>query len=157
MEATAIVVLVLGIIVSVVIILGAIFGVMYFVVRPMARRSDQAARQEYPDARLVDTSASFFGQESRGAAQMRGNGTLIVTDSEIIFKQWVTNREFRIPLRAIQSIENPNSFLGKSRFTPLLKISFVDDTGKIDAMAWQVHELSGVQQAIEEARAKAVD
>jgi hypothetical protein len=154
---TEIVLLIVGILVIAALTLGIIFGVLYFVARPMARRRGQVARQQYPDARLVDETASFFGQESRGAGQMRGNGTLIVTDSEIIFQQWVTNREFRIPLRSIQSIENPTSFLGKSRFAPLLKISYLDDTGRVDSMAWQVRDLSGAQRVIEEARGEAAD
>ncbi len=153
MEDTATILQVLATVTIVLVTLGISFGVLFFVLRGVARRSDQAARQQFPDARLVDAGASFFGQESRGAGQMRGNGTLIVTGSEVIFQQWVTNREFRIPLRAIQSIENPTSFLGKTRGTPLLKIGFLDDAGRADSMAWQVRDLGGVQRVIEEARA----
>jgi len=101
----------------------------------------------------IDRAASFFGQESRGATQMRGNGTLILTDTDLIFEMWVPNREFRIALRSIQSIENPTSFLGKSRFTPLLKVVYINDQGTADSMAWQVTDLSNWMRLINEARA----
>ncbi|MCI0354243.1 MAG: hypothetical protein L0099_04260 [Acidobacteria bacterium] len=123
------------------------------VLKRVAQRSRNAASQQYPDARLIDAGALFFGQQSRGVRQLRGNGTLIVTDSDILFQQWVLNREFRIPLAAIQSIENPTSFLGKWQGVPLLKINFLNDSGQADAIAWRVRDLSGVQRVIEEARA----
>jgi hypothetical protein len=133
--------------------LAVIFRLVFGRLRGVAQRSESTARQQYPDARLIDAGALFFGQESRGVTQMRGNGTLIVTDSDVIFQQWVTNKEFRIPLSAIQSIENPTSFLGKWQGVPLLKINFLDDSGQADAMAWRLRDLSGVQRVIEEARA----
>lgn len=84
---------------------------------------------------------------------MRGNGTLILTDSELIFEMWIPNRQFRIPLQSIQAIENPTWFLGKSRFKPLLKVVYINDQGATDAMAWQVVDLNGWMRLINEARA----
>lgn len=130
-----------------------VFGGVFVVLRNVARQKEASARQRYPEARQIDRAASFFGQESRGVTQMRGNGTLILTDSDLIFEMWVPNREFRIPLRSIQAIENPTSFLGKSRFTPLLKVVYTNDQGATDSMAWQVRDLSGWMRLINEARA----
>lgn len=142
-----------GIVLGILVGIGIVFRLVFGRLRGMARQSEENARQQYPDARLIDAGALFFGQQSRGVTQMRGNGTLIVTDSEVIFQQWVTNKEFRIPLSAIQSIENPTSFLGKWQGVPLLKINFLDDSGQPDAMAWRLRDLSGTQRVIEEARA----
>jgi hypothetical protein len=130
-----------------------VFGGVLVVLRNMARQKEASARARYPNARQIDRAASFFGQESRGAAQMRGNGTLILTSSDLIFEMWVVNKEFRIPLQSIQSLENPSSFLGKSRFTPLLKVVYTNEQGTTDAMAWQVPDLSGWMRHINEARA----
>jgi hypothetical protein len=130
-----------------------IFGAVFFVLGKVARTKEAGARERYPTARRVDRGASFFGQESRGAMQMRGNGTLILTDSELIFEMWVPDREFRIPLRSIQSLENPRWFLGKSRFARLLKVAYTDAQGSTDAMAWQVADLAGWMRQINEARA----
>jgi hypothetical protein len=142
-------VLVLGLAV----VLAVVFGGTLAVLGKTARQKEASARERYPNARRIDRAASFFGQESRGPMQLRGNGTLILTDSDLIFEQWVTNAEFRIPLRSIQSLENPKSFLGKSRFAPLLKVVYRSDQGTTDSMAWQVPDLSGWMQAINAARA----
>ncbi len=130
-----------------------VFGGTFVGLRQTARRKEASARERYPDAKQIDRAASFFGQESRGATQMRGNGTLILTATDLIFEQWVMNKEYRIPLQKIQALENPTSFLGKSRFAPLLKVVYLNDQGVKDSMAWQVPDLSGWMRQINEARA----
>ncbi|RMD73560.1 MAG: hypothetical protein D6823_13145 [Chloroflexi bacterium] len=112
-----------------------VFAGVLVVLRYTARQKEASARERYPTARQID-HASFFGKESRGVTQLRGNGTLILTDSELIFELWVPNTAFRIPLRSIQALENPTSFLGKSRVTPLLKVVYTNAQGSTDAMAW---------------------
>lgn len=129
-----------------------LFGGLLIILRSVARRKEADARCRYPQAHRIDRAASFFGQQSRGVAQLRGNGTLILTDSELIFEMWLPKREYRIPLTSIESLETPKSFLGKSRFTPLLQIIFHHEDGTKDAMAWQVRDLSGWMQQIEETR-----
>lgn len=142
---------VLTITVITLVMLVVIGGGVILLVRAMARRNQRAAEQEYPNARHIEPVANFFGQQSRGIRQLRGNGTLILTDSELIFKQWVTNKVFRIPLSAIQAIENPTSFLGKWQGAPLLKIVYSVDGG-MDAMAWRVRDLNEMMRLINEAR-----
>jgi L-2-hydroxyglutarate oxidase LhgO len=67
----------------------------------VARQKEAQARERYPNARQIDRTANFFGQESRGVTQIRGNGTLILTDSDLIFEMWVPNKQLRIPLRSV--------------------------------------------------------
>jgi hypothetical protein len=117
-----------------------IFGGILISLGYMARQKEAQARQRYPTARKIDRAASFFGQQSRGVMQLRGNGILILTDTELIFELWVPKRMVHIPVETIRSVENPRSFLGKSRFTPLLKVVFVDEHGVEDAIAWQVRD-----------------
>jgi hypothetical protein len=133
--------------------LAVVFVGVIVVLSYVARQKEARARERYPNARQIDRAASFFGQESRGVRQLRGNGTLILTDSDLIFEMWVPNKQLRIPLRSIQTIENPKSFLGKSRFTPLLKVVYVNEEGTTDAMAWQVRDLDGWMRLIDAARA----
>lgn len=154
MDATDGMLTVIGMILGLLAVLGIVFGLVFVALRRMAQRRREAAHQQYPDARFIDAGALFFGQQSKGVAQLRGNGTLIVTHADIIFQQWVTNREFRIPLTAIQSIENPTSFLGKWQGVPLLQINFLNDSRQTDAMAWRVRDLSGIQREIETARSR---
>jgi len=144
--------LVLAIVLGLAVMLGLVFGIVFIILKRVSQRQQEIARHQYPDSRFVDSGALFFGQQSRGAMQMRGNGTLILTPTELVFHQWMPGREFRIPLKSIQSIENPTSFLGKWQGVPLLRVNFLDENGQTDAMAWRVRDLSGIQRAIEEAR-----
>lgn len=142
-----------ALVVGLVLLLAIVIGATIVGVSLAAKKSRQATEKEFPNARHIDSGALFFGQKSRGAAQMRGNGTLILADAELVFKQWVVNREFRIPYRSIQSLENPRSFLGKSQGVKLLEVRFVDESGADDSMAWRVRDLDAIMRAIEAARA----
>lgn len=157
MDATEIiimtVVMVGGTLLLLAIILALMSAVTSGVLGRVGRRSREAAQQQYPNARLIDAAVSFWGQQSRGVGQVRGNGTLIVTNDAVIFQMWGPIQEYRIPMNAIQSIENPRAFLGKTQGVLLLKINFLNDSGQPDAMAWRLRDLSRVQQVIEEARA----
>lgn len=135
-------------------ILGCIaaLGSLLLMLRSMARKKEADAQRRYPDAHRIDRAASFFGEQSRGVTQVRGNGTLILTPSDLIFEMWLPSRKFRVPLASIESLENPKSFLGKSRFVPLLEVVFHHENGTKDAMAWQVRDLHGWMQTIEQAR-----
>ena len=97
-------------------------------------------------------SANFFGQESKGVAQMRGNGVLLLTKEEIFFEMLVPKKELHIPISNISDIETPKSFLGKSKFMPLLKVKFKNDQGESDAAAWLVRDLAGWKEAIEKCK-----
>lgn len=142
----------IGLVLGLVGVFVVIFGGVLISLGYMARQKETRARQRYPAARKIDRAASFFGQQSRGIMQVRGNGILILTDTELIFEMWVPKRRYHIPVQSIRSAENPRSFLGKSRFTPLLKVVFVDDHGVEDAMAWQVRDLNDWMRKLGDAR-----
>ena len=151
MSTVRVIALVLG---GAVLVIAVIAIALAGVVRA-AKKHKAAALAEFPNAAHIDSGALFFGQQSRGAAQLRGNGTLVLTDDAIVFKQWVVAREFRIPLGSILAVEKPKSFLGKSQFVELLCVKFRDEAGNDDAMAWRVRDLPGWIQAIEHARGRA--
>jgi len=141
----------LSIIIIVVIIL-AIVGVAYIAIqRVFARRAD-AIRERFPQAKTIVAGANFFGQESRGVTQMRGNGTLVLTDSELYFELLLPRREFHIPLASIQAIETATSHLGKTIGRPLLKVVFRNEAGQTDSIVWYVSDVEGLKQAIASAR-----
>jgi len=143
---------VIGLVLILLLVLAVVFRGVFVMLENTARQKEASARERYPNARQVDRAASFFGQKSRGATQMRGIGSLILTDSDLVFEMWVPNTEFRVPLRSIQTLENPTWFLGKSRFTPLLMVVYTNEQGTTDAMAWQVPDLSDWMRRINEAR-----
>ncbi len=129
-----------------------VFAAVFAVLRRVAASRAEAARTRFPMAKLIVPGANFFGQESGGVMQMRGNGTLVLTAIELYFERWLARKEYRIPLNAIQAIETPTSYLGKTNFRPLLKVVFKDEAGNTDSMAWLVRDLEGTIRALEEAR-----
>ncbi|MHA1111328.1 MAG: hypothetical protein ACTSRE_09515 [Promethearchaeota archaeon] len=88
-------------------------------------------------------NVNYFGQESKGLGQVRGNGSLILTDSELYYEMWAPKRVLRIPRNSILRVENPSPkwHLKKSKSRPLLKIHFRNEKGEEDSAAWIVPHL----------------
>jgi len=101
------------------------------------------------DILLTSRGANFFGQKSKGLGQIRGNGVLLLTNKELCFGMWTPKKDFKIPIVAIKSIENPKSFLGKSVLRKLLKINFINDGDDLDAAAWYVKDLNNWTSELE--------
>jgi hypothetical protein len=109
--------------------------------------------RRYPasDVLLLETLAQSFGEESRGAAQLRGSGALALTKNELFFFQYVTKRELRVPLAAIESVSFVRSHLGKTQFTDLLHVRHRKD-GESDAIAWRLPDPAVWRAKLEELR-----
>jgi hypothetical protein len=90
---------------------------------------------------LIDERANAFGVESGGPFQMRGNGTLVLTPSELVFVMAVPRREVRIPRGSILLAEEARSHLGKTIGQPLLRARFTNEAGDPDSAAWAVRDL----------------
>jgi hypothetical protein len=97
---------------------------------------------------LMDESANSFGLESRGVAQIRGNGCLALTADEVIFVMWLPRRELRIPRERISLVERAGSHLGKTVGRPLLRVRFADEIGRDDSVAWLVRDLLAWEAAL---------
>jgi hypothetical protein len=85
---------------------------------------------------LSDDSANYFGRDSRGWRQIRGNGCLALGVDKLVFAMWFPRRDLVIERSEITSVTTVDSHLGKRVGRPLLHVSF----GK-DAAAWWVHDL----------------
>lgn len=109
------------------------------------KRKQQKILEKTDSREIIKSSrgANFFGLESKGHAQIRGNGNLYLTDHCLYFKMWAFQREIVIPLTAIEKIETPKWHLGKSKFRPLLKLFFINESGQKDSVAWLVKDLDG--------------
>jgi hypothetical protein len=98
----------------------------------------------------IFSGANFFGQETLGVWQFRGNGVLILTTKELYFELWIPkSRECRIPLESIQKIETTKWHLKKSKNRTLLKIIFTNKKGETDSAAWLVRDLQQWIDAIQ--------
>ncbi|MBC8100798.1 MAG: hypothetical protein H7Y11_15265 [Armatimonadetes bacterium] len=114
-------------------------------VRNLAHHREQGLRQRFPNARAIVSGANFFGQHSKGNLQILGTGALVITEHDLLFEQWLPRREHSIPLNQIKAIETPRSELGKTNFTPLLKVVYRTANGAQDAMTWNVRDLEAVK------------
>ena len=84
--------------------------------------------------------ARSLGITSQGVGQMRGSGTLALTDSELIFLQAVPATDTRIPLSSVTVVDTCTSHLGKSVGSKLLRITWTAPHGE-DSIALQVADL----------------
>ena len=137
MSALGVVALVLGILVFI----ALVFAVVMVPVARRARRIGAEVEADLGPGVRRKANARGLGLESRGAAQVRGNGWLVLTDDELRFRMWVPDRETRIPLAAITDVGTERTWLGKFVGGRLLRVRWRTPEGGEDAMAWQVRDL----------------
>jgi hypothetical protein len=114
------------------------------------RSKDIISKFNEVDILQIHAGANFFGQESKGLRQIRGNGVLILTEHELYFEMWVPkNRICRILIRDIIQIEITKWHLKKTKSRPLLKVIFTNNLGKKDSGAWLVRDLDNWIETIQ--------
>jgi len=87
---------------------------------------------------LIASNANFFGQESAGFKQIRGNGTLVLTKDKLYFQMLLPKKIIEIPLENIERIEENRSHLGKTTGSKLMKIIYRNGSNSMDSCAWLV-------------------
>jgi hypothetical protein len=65
---------------------------------------------------------------------------------------WIPKKEIKIPIDKMEKIEEVKSFLGKSKFRPLLKIGYIDENGQKNSAAWMVKNLQKWKSIINEVK-----
>lgn len=123
----------------------------------LARRMQSEAREvlaSLPGQTVVLASpnANFFGQESKGLAQWRGNGILVLTDQQLYFRRMAPRADWRLPLSAITGVDTPREHLAKVSAKPLLRVHYTNEQGQPDSLAWQVPNLDTWTQKLREAQ-----
>ncbi len=89
----------------------------------------------------IDRRANFFGVESKGQAQLRGNGVLVLTSGQLVFEMLLPRREMVMDLSRVRRLASVRSHLHKSVMRPLLRVEFDDGAGGTDAVAWYVRDV----------------
>lgn len=125
---------------------------LVFLVRKLNKSTMEEVYAKYPENSRILTSpmANLFGLKSSGMKQVRGNGILLLTSSQLYFRMLLPKKEILVPLRSIISVETPRSFLGKTKRKKLLKIDFRSDAGSTDSVAWLVDNLEKWVETIRE-------
>ncbi|MBW1719980.1 MAG: hypothetical protein JRJ43_10555 [Deltaproteobacteria bacterium] len=141
-----------GLIVTVSIILGLLFllvilGMVYSRIR---RNLGKIVQERFNKEELigVTTRANFLGIKSRGGAQIRGNGAIVLTSDAIFFIRAVPKKEYKIPISSIRNVSMPRSFNGKSVLAPLLCVNYDTEYGE-DSIAWALKDAKKWKEAIE--------
>jgi hypothetical protein len=122
-----------------VLLVGVVLILRYLRARGRAEM-DRELRGRAP--KKIDDMVNFFGVESRGATQMRGNGCLALVDDELVFIQWVPRQTIRIRLAEIAEVDEANGHLGKTIARKLLRVRW-QTAGVEDTVAWYVNDLAG--------------
>lgn len=91
--------------------------------------------------------ARSLGITSKGKGQVRGSGTLALTEGELIFLQAVPATDTRIPLSSITLVDTCRSHLGKSVGSKLLRVTWTAGHGE-DSIAMQVADLDAWYAAL---------
>jgi len=119
------------------------------------RKRNQQVLSKFKQEHIILHSfgPNFFGQESMRYKQVRGNGVLVLTGDELYFEMYVPKKIFSFPIKSIKSVDTVKSFLGTTKFSPLSRISFINDRGQEDSAAWRLGDLdvwlTRLQQVIE--------
>ncbi|WP_415971968.1 hypothetical protein [Rhodococcus sp. 077-4] len=143
------VIVLLGI-VGVVLLIVGIAVLVKVLVRRLSSSSQSAIAQQFADSSVVksDPMANFFGLGSKGGAQVRGNGALVLTDSELWFRRIGSSTLLRIPLQDIDGADVTGSHAGKTVGRSLLRVHFRTEAAA-DSAAWLVENPESWVHAIE--------
>jgi hypothetical protein len=58
-------------------------------------------------------------------------------------------KEIRIPIKEVVTVTSEASFLGKSKYKPLLVVQFKGSDGDLDSAAWLIQDLPGCTAEIQ--------
>lgn len=124
-----------------------ILGLVYHLTR---KKLTRAITERFEQGAILGatTRANFFGLKSKGGAQARGNGALVLTKDSVFFIRAVPQKEFEIPIASILEVSMPMAFNGRSVARPLLCLRYRRDSGE-DAIAWSLKDSGKWKTAIQ--------
>lgn len=135
----------------VIVVVGVSLAIFFNIFSKQMKTSGVERIQErFPTEQILlsDTSANFFGLESRGSFQIRGNGALVLTQDELWFSPFINKENISIPTEKIQVVRLVDSHLGKRILgRQLIYVQFQGSQG-LDSAAWLVEDPNSWQSAI---------
>lgn len=141
-----------GFIIAVSILSGllVVFVILKLVYSGVRRKLDKLVAERFDKEEMLGatTRANFFGVKSKGGAQVRGNGALVLTRNELCFIRAVPQKEYKIPIGSIRNVSLPRIFNGKSVLAPLLCVAYDTEYGE-DAIAWALRDAAEWKDSIE--------
>lgn len=142
--------LILGLIVGLLVLAAAgVFGLMAWL-RKRANAQLEEIKQRYPahELRMIAPAAALIGRKGPDGAKLGGNGSLVLTRTELAFMLWLPKREIVIPLHRIRRAEAADSFAGKPSFRPLLKVVYRGEADAEEELAFYAPEIESWVKAL---------
>jgi len=118
----------------------AVSALIAMVIVRNGRAKALARLAEVPGPVRRSMAATCLGLESAGTGQVKGTGTLVLTNDEVAFAQWRPDRLIRVPRSAIAEVDTTRSYLGKTMNADMLRIRWTAE-GNPDTVAFFVREL----------------
>ncbi len=136
--------------ISVIIGVVCLFFVLSFVFKSVRNKLESYIQERFDSKEIIGatTRANFFGEKSKGGKQIRGNGAIVLTNDQLVFIRAMPFKEYIIPIKSITRVSLPNSFNGKSVFSRLLCVHYINE-GTEDAIAWAIINPEKWQESIE--------
>ena len=136
--------------VSVIVGLSFLFVILGLIYSRISKRLHKLITNKFDKEEILGatTRANFFGIKSKGGAQVRGNGALVLTRNELYFIRAVPQKEYRIPLNSVRDVSMPRFFNGRSVFAPLLCVNYDAEYGE-DSIAWALKDAKKWKDTIE--------
>ena len=95
--------------------------------RRLRREAIEDIRRDVGEEKVYHVEdCNFFGRQSVGYKQWRGNGFLALTDKGIHYRMLLPKKSLFVPVESIEGISQPRSFLGKSKARSLLRVDYVN-------------------------------
>lgn len=100
----------------------------------------------------LEEGVNFCGEEPHSGVRIRGNGSLLLLQEQFVFEMWAPQKTVQIPLNKIINIERVKSFAGRRGLTPILKVTFKDDSNQEKTMGWLVKEIDEWEKRLSQSR-----
>jgi len=95
-----------------------------------SRMKDVAGKQSPGDVLAISKEAGYLGMKPGALAQIRGNGILVLTQSDIKIYILKPGLEYGLPLDWVEWIGHPRFFRGKYAGRRMMVVHFCDDVGR---------------------------
>lgn len=140
--------IILLVIVGVAVLAAIVLATRAFV-RRAAADSAAAIDREFAGIEVLrkDPMANYFGLESKGGKQVRGNGALVLTADELWFRRIGSSEPLRVARGAITETSVVRSHAGKTVGRPLVRVAFDGPQGP-DSAAWYVADAEAWAAAV---------
>ena len=134
-------------------VISVAFVIVFILMMQLRMKQMQQATHVLDEYQLEKTiaytsAANFIGIESVGVRQVRGNGFLLLTDTNLVFERLAPKLRVKIPVRKIQRVDLVQSFLGKRNVKAILRVVYLNDEAQLDSMGILVRETERWQRLI---------